>query len=79
MIIYTKSGEGMPGVWSFSSELIRCISSLSIWLLYKINVRLPLVTGLLYQRELVPVAAFYDVRSAFLAFLGKKITSGDGF
>jgi hypothetical protein len=68
MRIYTKSGKGMPGIWSVSFELIRCISSLSNWLLYDIKVRLPLVTGLLYQRELVPVSAFHDVSSAFLAF-----------
>jgi hypothetical protein len=48
----------------------------TIWLLYEINVRLPLVMGLLYQRELVPVSAFRDVRSAFLAFLGKKLLAG---
>jgi hypothetical protein len=39
-------------------------------------VRLPLVTALLYQREFVPVSAFHDVRSAFLAFLGKKLLAG---
>ncbi len=39
-------------------------------------MHLPLVTGLLYQRELVPVPAFHDVRSAFLVFLSKKLLAG---
>jgi hypothetical protein len=52
------------------------MSSLSSWLLHDINVLPPLSTGLPYQGDLVPVSAFHDVRSAFLAFLDKKTLAG---